>query len=94
MLFTKNKWNTVNGIWIKSQVTDMFDEGKSKQEIVDFFYNTGNNGHFLWGTSSKESIEKSVDEIEEIYNKTNRFSFPKFFEKMNKHYFDNDKVVR
>ena len=71
----RNKWNSVNGIFVKGQVTTMFEEGKSKQDIVDFFYNAGMGGHFLWGASSRESIEKSVNEIEEINNKTKKVGF-------------------
>ena len=76
----RNKWNSVNGIFIKGQVTTMLEEGKSKQDIVDFFYNAGMGGHFIWGASSRESIEKSVNEIEEINNKTKKVGFfSKFF---------------
>lgn len=71
----KNKWNTMNGIWIKGTITDMLNKGESKQEIVDFFYDAGLNGCFLWGASSKESIEKAVDEIIEINNKPNKVGF-------------------
>jgi hypothetical protein len=71
----KNKWNTMNGIFIKGQVITMFEEGKSKQEVVDFFYNAGMDGHFLWGTSSRESIEKAVNEIIEINNKPKKTGF-------------------
>ncbi len=71
----RNKWNSVNGIFVKGQVTTMLEEGKSKQDIVDFFYNAGMGGHFLWGASSRESIEKSVNEIEEINNKTKKVGF-------------------
>ena len=71
----KNKWNTMNGIWVKGKITDMLDEGKSKQEVVDFFYEAGMNSHFLWGASSRESIEKSVDEVIEINNKPKNFGF-------------------
>ncbi len=71
----RNKWNSVNGIFVKGQVTTMLEEGKSKQDIVDFFYNAGMGGHFLWGASSRESIEKSVNEIEEINNKSKKTGF-------------------
>lgn len=37
-IMAKNKWNTMNGIWVKGTITDMLNEGKSKQEVVDFFY--------------------------------------------------------
>lgn len=74
-IMKKNKWNTMNGIWIKSKITDMLNEGNSKQEVVDFFYNAGMNGHFLWGASSRESIEKSVDEVIEINNKPKKNGF-------------------
>jgi hypothetical protein len=32
-------------------------------------------GHFLWGTSSRESIEKAVNEIIEINNKQKKTGF-------------------
>ena len=65
----------MNGIWVKGKITDMLDEGKSKQEVIDFFYDSGMNGHFLWGASSRESIEKSVDEVIEINNKPKNVGF-------------------
>jgi hypothetical protein len=71
----KNKWNTMNGIFVKGQVTTMLEEGKSKQEVVDFFYNAGMGGHFLFGASSRESIEKAVNEIIEINNKPKKTGF-------------------
>jgi len=71
----KNRWNTMNGIFVKGQVTTMLEEGKSKQEVVDFFYNAGMSGHFLWGTSSRESIEGAVNEIIEINNKSKKTGF-------------------
>ena len=71
----KNKWNTMNGIFVKGQVTTMLEEGKSKQEVVDFFYNVGMGGHFLWGTSSRESIENAINEIIEINNKPKKTGF-------------------
>ncbi len=71
----KNRWNTINGIFIKGQVTNMLEEGKTKQEVVDIFYNAGMGGHFLWGASSRESIESSVNEIIEINNKPKMTGF-------------------
>ena len=53
----------------------MLNEGKSKQEVVDFFYNVGMNGHFLWGANSRDSIEKSVNEVIEINNKPKKVGF-------------------
>lgn len=41
LIMKKNKWNTMNGIFVKGQVTTMLEEGKSKQDIVDFFHNAG-----------------------------------------------------
>lgn len=73
----KNRWNTTNGIFVKGTVITMLEEGKSRNEIVDFFYAAGNGGHFLWGTSTKESIEKSVDEIIEINNKPKKTAMEK-----------------
>lgn len=63
----RNRWKTMNGIFVKGQVTRLLDDGKTKEEIVDLFFSM--NGSFLWGTSSKESIVKAVDEIIEINNK-------------------------
>jgi hypothetical protein len=75
---SKNKWNTMNGIWIKSKVFDMFEDGKSKDEIVNLFYNM--NGCFLWGCSTKEQITKAVDELYEIYTKPKKQNiFQKLF---------------
>ncbi len=71
----KNRWNTMNGIFVKGLVTNMLEEGKTKQEVVDFFYNAGMGGHFLWGASSRESIESSVNEIIEINNKPKKTGF-------------------
>jgi hypothetical protein len=71
----KNKWKTMNGIFVKGQVTTMLEEGKSKQEVVDFFYNAGMGGHFLFGASSRESIEGAVNEIIEINNKSKKTGF-------------------
>jgi hypothetical protein len=65
----------MNGIFVKGQVTTMLEEGKSKQEVVDFFYNAGMGGHFLFGASSRESIEKAVNEIIEINNKPKKTGF-------------------
>lgn len=71
----KNRWKTTNGIFVKGQVTNMLEEGKSQQEVVDFFYNAGMGGHFLWGASSRESIENAVNEIIEINNKPKKTGF-------------------
>ena len=51
----------MNGIFIKGQVTTMLEEGKSQQEVVDFFYNAGMVGHVFWVTSSRDSIETAVN---------------------------------
>ena len=71
----KNCWKTANGIFVKGQVTNMLEEGKSQQEVVDFFYSAGMGGHFLWGASSRESIENAVNEIIEINNKPKKTGF-------------------
>jgi len=71
----KNRWNTINGIFVKGKVTTMLEDGKSQQEVVDFFYNAGLGGQFLWGASSRESIESAVNEIIEINNKTKKTGF-------------------
>ena len=71
----KNKWNTMNGAFIKYQVTTMLEEGKSKQEVIDILYNAGMRGHFLWGSSSRESVESAVSEIIEINNKPKKNGF-------------------
>jgi len=62
----KNKFNTMNGRFIKAQVTSMLEEGISRKEVVDYFYNAGMWGHFLWGSSPREKVENLVDEIIEI----------------------------
>ena len=69
----KGRFNTVNGIFIFNQVSSMIDEGKTKEEIVDTFF--GLNGVFLWGSSSRESISNTVDEIIEIKNKPRKVCF-------------------
>jgi len=68
------KWNSINGIFIKHEIINMLDEGKSRDDIINLFYDASNNGNFLWGTSSRESIEQVVDEVIEM-NKPRKRSF-------------------
>ena len=65
-IMVKNKWNTMNGIWVKVTITDMLDEGKSKQEVVTkqvtqnnmepMAFSLGGSGGFSGVTSDQYSF--------------------------------------
>jgi len=51
----------MNEIYVRNYIINNYDEGKTKEEIVDYFFN--NNGVFLWGYVPREKIEQKVDKV-------------------------------
>ena len=56
----------MNEIYVRNTIIDFYENGKSKDEIVDFFYN--NNGVFLWGEIERDKISRKVNSVIDDYN--------------------------
>jgi len=67
----------MNEIYVRNVIIDYYKDGKSREEIVDFFYN--NNGVFLWGYVERDKIRIKVDNVIDDYNnpkyKADKFPF-------------------
>ena len=55
---SRNKWETINGIFIKGTIENMLEEGKSRDDVVDFFHK--HDGYFMWHANNRKKWEDAV----------------------------------
>jgi hypothetical protein len=63
----------MNDIYVRNTIIDFYKQGKSKDYIVNYFYN--NNGVFLWGHVDRDKIESKVDKVIDEYENPTKINW-------------------